>query len=201
VNLAEASRRCSIAALTTSTRRARLTLMLNTAKDNFEDIWRVAVAAQDLKTGATPLTIADLKLVVMVKSAGRPASCSGSTRARRCRTTPTPPPPARRSIGGCEGDDDVARLARRRRVVRVLYIADSPELVLPADTPLIPARYHGLWIDLAVCEAYKDSDNFPAAQALRADIARRMQDVIARYETRNRQHSPFMTVRMASEDD
>jgi hypothetical protein len=28
-----------------------------------------------------------------------------------------------------------------------------------------------------------------------------MQDVIGRYETRNRQHSPFMTVRAHSEDE
>jgi hypothetical protein len=71
----------------------------------------------------------------------------------------------------------------------------------PDDTPLIPARYHGLWIDLAVCEAYKDSDNFPGAQALRGDVTLRMQDIITRYETRNRQHSPFVTVRGYSEDE
>jgi hypothetical protein len=86
--------------------------------------------------------------------------------------------------------------------VSVAYLVESPELSDPDDTPLIPARYHPLWIDLAVVEAYKDSDNFTAAQALRADVNVRMYDLIARYEVRNRQHSRLTSWHAGlSEDD
>jgi molybdopterin-guanine dinucleotide biosynthesis protein len=100
-----------------------------------------------------------------------------------------------------EGDDTLHAWPGDGASLTVFYTADSPALAAPTDTPLIPARYHPLWIDYAVVEAYKDSDNFAAAQALRSDIAYRLQDVIARYETRNRQHSSFMTVRDFHEDD
>jgi hypothetical protein len=42
----------------------------------------------------------------------------------------------------------------------IVYVADSPMLTVGTDTPLIPPRYHSMWIDYAVVEAYKDSDNF-----------------------------------------
>ena len=80
----------------------------------------------------------------------------------------------------------------------MIYLCESPELVADDDAPMIPPRYHPLWIDFAVVNAYKDSDNFAAAQALRADIYARLQDLIARYEVRNRQHAAPISVRYFS---
>src|SRR3954468_21908094 len=45
----------------------RVYLMLNTAKDNFEDVWRWPWL-EAVTAGPPPLTLADLKLVLMVKN-------------------------------------------------------------------------------------------------------------------------------------
>jgi hypothetical protein len=178
----------------------RVLLMLNSAKDAFEDIWRWPWL-ETFTIGPTPLTIDDLKLVQMVKNAATDDELLGLTMAQvRQDFTDV-------SAGGApqywwlQGDTILHAWPGDGADVSVWYVADSPALVADTDTPLIPARYHNLWIDLAICEAYKDSDNFAGAQALRADVYARMQDVIGRYETRNRQHSPFMTVRSHNEDD
>ena len=61
-------------------------------------------------------------------------------------------------------------------------MVDSPELSGRPDTPLIPARYHPLWIDFAVIEAYKDSDNSSARRRCAPTSRMRVQDLILRYE-------------------
>lgn len=178
---------------------SRILLMLNAAKNTFEDIyewpWLITGFA-----GVTPLTITDLKLILNVTASDTGQELLGLDMRQAL-------------IGGdpfVAGAPDFWFLADATTLyvtpgngatVNVIYIRDSPELTASSDTPLIPQRYRSLWIDLAVVEAYKDSDNYAGAQALRADINLRMQDVIMRYETRNRQHSPFMAVRDFHEDE
>lgn len=179
---------------------SRLTMMLNTAKDTFEDMWEWPWLQTTL-IGPTPISFDDLKLILTVKVAGTHNELL-SLDVRQVNigfsdlTTPGTP-----EYWWVEGADVMHAYPGDGAVLEVRYIRESLTLAVPEDVPLIPRRYHSLWIDLAVCEAYKDSDNFAAAQALRADVGLRMVDVIARYETRNRQHSPFMTVRSFSEDD
>jgi hypothetical protein len=178
----------------------RLTLMLNTAKDAFEDFWDWPWLQKSF-SGPTPLLIADLKLILMVKSAATKAELLGLDLRQASLGDTDVTQPGVPGYWWLGNDDTLHAWPGDGASLVGVYLADTPPLVGPTDTPLIPARYHGLWIDFAVCEAYKDSDNFPAAQALRGDIGVRMQDVVARYETRNRQHSPFMTVRGYSEDE
>jgi hypothetical protein len=83
----------------------------------------------------------------------------------------------------------------------VRYVKDSPELDDDGDTPLIPARYHGIWIDLAVAYAYEDSDNFSAAQGIRNAALQRLQALVERYETRNRMGGMAMAETSFNEDD
>jgi hypothetical protein len=176
----------------------RVLLMLNTAKDVFEDIWEWPWL-QVLVTGPTPLEIADLKLVLSVR-AGNEELLGLDIRQVTQGISPINEPGAP-EYWWIEGDHVVHAWPGDGAEITVLHPIDSPELVAPTDTPLIPSRYHSLWLDLAICEAYKDSDNFAGAQALRADVMTRMQDVIMRYETRNRQHSPMMSVRSNNGDD
>jgi hypothetical protein len=178
----------------------RVYLMLNTAKDNFEDIWQWPWL-DVLKTGPTPLTITDLKLMMMVKATATSDELLGLDMRQAMQDNTNLAAAGPPQYWWLEGATVLHAWPGDGAGVLVRYIADSPALVQPTDTPLIPARYHPLWIDLAVCEAYKDSDNFSAAQMLRADVYARMGDVIARYETRNRQHSPFMTMRASNGDD
>lgn len=176
----------------------RLTLMLNTGKDEFEDLYEWPWLQKPF-TGPTPLALPDLKLVMTVASGGaelfgldlRQVAEGGSDLA--LKGSPR--------YWWLNGSGELHAWPGDGADVHGVYIADSPPLVNPNDTPLIPVRYHPLWIDFAVCEAYKDSDNFSASQMLRSDVLTRMQDVITRYETRNRQHSPFMSVRQPSGDE
>lgn len=179
---------------------SRLTLMLNTGKDAFEDIYEWPWL-QTTITAPTPLVLADLKLVMSVTDPATKDELYGLDLRQAAMNSTNLAAPGTPEYWWIEGDDTLHAWPGDGASLTVVYIADSPPLALPADTPLIPARYHPMWIDYAVCEAYKDSDNFPGAQALRQDVTLRMQDVIARYETRNRQHSPFMTKRTVNEDD
>lgn len=179
----------------------RLTFMLNNAKNALEDMWEWPWLTR-LAIGAAPLLIGDLKLVTLVRTDDDRELYGLDVRQAAINGTDLTAP------GTPEHwwlDDTAPTTVRTLPVgggeINVLYICESPELSSPSDVPLIPARYQPLWIDLAVVEGYKDSDNYVAAQALRADVAMRVQDVILRYETRNRQHSPFITARVFSEDE
>ena len=173
----------------------RLTIMLNNAKNAFEDVWEWPWLWRTL-TGTAPLDAdrpqarlhrhtptgnellgLDVRQIAQsgtsLQQTGTPQYwwLDGPDPYPVMHTWPAGPARAR------------GRLHRRKPRTR------------PHDTdaPLIPPRYRPLWIDYAVVEAYKDSDNYQGAQALRADIDARMQDLIARYEVRNRQHSVLNT--------
>ncbi len=83
----------------------------------------------------------------------------------------------------------------------VSYIATDAILSADSDTPSVPERYHGLWIDLAVIRAYRDSDNFAAAGALQQQVDIAVQRMIEQFETRNRMNSQYVRIIAGSEDD
>jgi hypothetical protein len=165
----------------------RKTQMLNRARNDFEDfwLWPWLVAT---KTGAAPLTISDVKYVLLVKDAASHRELLGVT-----------------ASGLGQADTDVDEVLNVWPVapatLSVRYVRESPELSNGTDAPLIPARYHPLWIDLAVVRALQDSDNFPSSQSLYTDCLGRLQGLVERYETRNRQNPQIRTQRTFSEDD
>lgn len=55
--------------------------------------------------------------------------------------------------------------------IGVQYWKISPDLT-GTQTPLAPARFHNIYVDMAVRMAYRDSDNHEAAEALGAQIER-----------------------------
>jgi len=171
-------------------------LMLNRARNDFEDYWPWPWL-DATKAGVTPLDIADLKLVRRVaNAAGHPLWETPDTAAM----TTTGPALYWYLQDGVAEHVNVCVLPATGEVITVDYTRQSPELVAPDAEPLIPPRYHSMWIDWTVVQAYKDSDNFAAAQALQGDINARMQLLVERYETRNRMHSPFMAAYQFSED-
>jgi hypothetical protein len=177
----------------------RQTIMLNDAKNSFEDRWEFPWL-EAVAVGTPPFYIPDLKYVLSVKTQANLELFGIDLRALAQDGTDL----------GLRGPSrywylDGETLMRAWPVgadtLTVYHVKHSPELVNPSDRPLIPGRYHPIWIDLAVVQAYQDSDNYAAAQALQADVGLRMQDVIMRYETRNRQHAAFAGVRGLSEDE
>lgn len=179
----------------------QLMLMLNTAKDVFEDMyeWPWLLVSY---SGRTPLVlIPPLKFVQSVFLTGTNVELLGLDARQIHEGVTDPAQSGTPEYWYLFGENTLLVWPGLGADVGVWYTMDSPPLVNPGDTPLIPARYHHLWIDLAVVEAYKDSDNYAAAGALRQDVGASMQDVIGRYETRNRQHSPLISIRAGSEDE
>lgn len=186
---------------------SRRNFMLNTARSAFEDFWHWPWLER-VVTGPAPLAIDSLKYVVYVQNVDLNAELLYlDIRQVAQNGTPVDMPgiPAYWWLDGPPGGEDstvnlnvwpVGPATLQARVV-----VETPELSDPDDTPLIPVRYHSLWIDYAVIEGYKDSDNFVAAQQLRADLTGRMQDVVLRYETRNRQHKSFLDSRWPYAED
>jgi hypothetical protein len=177
---------------------ARATLMLNTAKNQFEDVapfpWNEATT-----TGTAPLTINDVKSVLYVTDMTNDVQLDGfDVRAivdgdASLDSTGTP------QAWYLDGEMTLQVWpANTSASLSVRYVKFSPELEDSDDEPLIPARYHGVWIDLAVVEAYKDSDNLQAAGALLADAQRRLGEIVAVYALRG--HGEHQRITYASED-
>jgi hypothetical protein len=184
----------------------RLTIMLNNAKNAFEDEWAWPWN-EVVETGPAPLGVNRLKHVLYVQDTEHDTELLGLD-VRQLAQGGTPLDQVGRPqywwLDGPVGSAETVTV----RVWPVAPVAlevratvASPELSNPQDTPLIPARYHPLWIDYAVLDAYRDSDNFSAAQLLQASIGARIGDLIERYETRNRQHAAPITQYVFSEDD
>lgn len=64
--------------------------------------------------------------------------------------------------------------ANTTATIEVAYFKVPTELSADGDTPLLPLRWHGLLVDLAVVRAYVDSDNLEAAQWLEQRAQRRL---------------------------
>lgn len=181
----------------------RMTLMLNNAKNTFEDAWPFPWLWKTV-TATAPLTIADLKYIAIVKDDANQELLGIDLRMLEQDSTDLdlPGTPVYWWLQGGSDPETILHVwPVATTTLNVTYVAESDELALATDTPLIPGRYHTTWIDLAVISAYQDSDNFQAASALRADVTARLNQIIERYETRNRQNSGYIAVRSPSLDD
>jgi hypothetical protein len=183
---------------------AQMNLMLNRARNDFEDSWDWPWL-RETQTGTPPLAISDLKHVLLVTASnyGELLNLDASIAAAGSDVTLSGFPSYWYMTDSSGPDETVTihTLPAATTPITVSYVRATPELTGDTDVPAIPARFHSVWIDWAVIQAYKDSDNFSAASALQGDVNARMNVLIERYETRNRQHSQMMSIRSASEDD
>lgn len=70
------------------------------------------------------------------------------------------------------GVPTVATFPESTDTISVQYYRVTAEMVGAADTPASPSRWHKLIVDMAVREAYRDSDNHGAAEGLQVQIER-----------------------------
>ena len=176
---------------------SRLTNFLNRGLTDFEDFWRWPWLTKTA-TGAAPLTIADLKFVLKVYDAiGN--ELFGMSDAEDLDYTLTGTPTSW-WIDETSGSPVLTAYPVGAATLSVRYVAESTPLAGGNDTPLIPSRYHNLWIDLAVVHAYRDRDNFAAAGQLAATATRDLWTLVERYDSRNRMNSLAQRVRAGSED-
>jgi len=179
-------------------------LMLNRAKDDFEDFWPFPWLRATV-SGTAPLIFSDLKYVVLVKEISTNREITGID-IRQLGQDGTDLNLLGEPIHWYLSESPTDRVTMSLWPVAatdlsVIYVRQTPILDDDTDTPLIPSRYHSIWIDWAVIQAYRDSDNFSTASALEAATVARMQGVVERYETRNRQNSRVMSIRSGGEDE
>lgn len=179
----------------------RQLIMLNRALNDFEDFypwpWLYKTA-----TGAAPLTVTDLKYVLsVIDSTGNEITGTDLNEINDTGGVAVTGTPSSWYIDDTSGSPVLRGWPTGSATLTVQYVAEITELANGGDIPNIPVRYHPLWIDLAVIRAYQDSDNFAAANALRQDTEQALLRLVERYETRNRQTSPTIAIRMGSMDD
>lgn len=180
---------------------ARCAVMLNNAKNALEDEFDWAWL-ETTATGTAPLTISDLKQVLSVVDTTNQTKLSGldardiSDWDAIVTTAGTP------EAWWLDGTTTLRVYPTSTSVqLSVRYVKTSPELSGGTDTPLIPVRYHAVWLDYAVVEAYKDADRFGEASGLLGHIKQfRVPQMIEQYAVRNRANPGYAAVTWASDD-
>jgi hypothetical protein len=176
----------------------RMNIMLNRGVVDFEDYWSWPWLRKTA-TGAAPLTISDLKYVLNVRDAT--GVTLPSVDPSDIYDTDTAGTPRFWYFDDSSGAGVIAVSPTGSATLTVRYVKESSTLSSDGDTPSIPSRYHLLWIDLAVIRAYQDSDNFAAANALKQDAYAELQELVERYETRDRSGHQQMAELAFNEDD
>ncbi len=177
---------------------SRMNIMLNDALTDLEDRYLWPWMKKTV-TGAAPIAVSDLKYVRAVyDSAGNEVFGVDDDDDIWMDQTGTP---TNWWIDDTGGTTTLRAYPVGSATWTVRYIATDAVLSADGDTPNLPARYHGVWIDLAVIRAYKDSDNFAAAGALGQQVDVRVQRMIEEAETRNRQNPQYVRILAGSEDD
>ena len=65
--------------------------------------------------------------------------------------------------------------------LNVRYLRVAPTLSTGTDTPILPTRYHGLIVDAAMIEAFKDSEDFSELSALEQVFQQRIAEMRRAY--------------------
>jgi len=163
---------------------ARQNHWLNAAKNRFEDYpydwpWLVTTT-----TGSSPLTVSDLRRVLSVVS----------TSNGNIPLTQIHPEAVIEFVdgslatGGTAGgwylssETQVSVYPAGTASLSVRYVKFSPELSADGDTPLIPARYRSVWVDLAEVEVLRYGvKDAGAAGALEASVFARLDEIAGVY--------------------
>jgi hypothetical protein len=177
---------------------SRLNFMLNRALTDLEAFYLWPWQKKTV-TGAAPLVISDLKYVRSVyDSTGNEMFGIDDDDDVNVDRTGSP---ENWWIDDTSSTTTLRVYPVGNATLTVRYIATDAVLSADSDTPNLPDRYSGVWIDLAVVRAYHDSDNFAAAQALDARVRADLQQMLEQYETRNRMNTGYIRILAGSEDD
>lgn len=172
--------------------------MLNNAKDELEDFFDWPWL-ETTTTGTAPLTVTNLKRILYVTDTTNDTELPGVQAADiNANIADTGTPCVWWLDGSTVSGNDTTVIVNVYPVsavsLSIRHTRYSANLVADSESPLIPVRYHRTWVDLAAVEAYKDSDNFEAAAALRADVDRRLGQMIETLGARNKQNSDYQVV-------
>lgn len=179
---------------------ARAAIMLNNGKNAFEDEYHWPWL-ETTTTGVAPLTITDLNSVLYVVDTTDGSELHGIDASDVVDLDPNVSTAGVPTSWWLDGTGTLRTYpVSTTASLSVRYVKVSPELT-GTDTPLIPTRYHPVWIDYAVVEAYKDDDRFNEAQALLSFVrTNRLPQIIEAYSSRNRANPAVQVIVAGSED-
>lgn len=127
-------------------------------------------------SGTAPLTITDVRAVLSVINTTDKSHVTWRDRRSIREEDPTLALTGTPLYWYLDGDALTVYPANTSDTLNVLYLKEASDLTNDSDTPLLPDRWHYLAVDLAVLEAYKDTDNAESWNFLKAiveeDIAR-----------------------------
>lgn len=98
------------------------------------------------------------------------------------------------------GVPTVATYPGSTNTIGVQYWRVTEDLAADADEPAAPARFHKLIVDIAVRDAYRDTDNHPAAESLQVQIERDLARMRNSLLTGQVQGPSFVRIVAGSED-
>lgn len=133
-------------------------------------------------TGTAPLAISDLETVeavVNTTSNYQLAPASYETLIDTFGDLSVAGLPEYFYVDWSTGTPRIVTYATNTNPISVRYYKRTPDLSAGSDTPLAPADYHMLIVDMAVQRAYLDSDNLGAAQSLDSWVQARMADMVS----------------------
>jgi hypothetical protein len=136
-------------------------------------VWPFLLAST---SGAAPLTISDLRSVYAVRDSGQGANLEYAD-IRDLRVEDPGDDATGSASYWYQDDDAIAIYPASGATISVDYVKSPGDLTGDDDNALVPPRYRMLLIDMAVCEAYKDSDNLEAWQILRTDVEEQIDEM------------------------
>lgn len=163
---------------------SRLNTFLNTASTEMDDAYPWPWL-ETTTTGTAPLTVTDLKNVLYVVNTSNECELLSLEFRDRVLGDPNLTQSGAPAYWSLDGLNTIVLWPATSVDLSVRYVKTSPVLSDAADEPLFPEQYHGVWVDRAVVECLKDSDNHEAANVLLGDVGRRVQQMVMVYGSRN----------------
>lgn len=180
---------------------ARATIILNAARNDFEDFWWGWPWLETSTTGTAPVTISDVRQILYVTdTTGRTLLEGRDARDLVGDTDAVLTTTGTATSWYLDGSATLRVYpANTSTTFTVRYVKFSAELT-GTDTPAIPTRHHPLWIDLAMVRVYRDSDDLAAAEALRRQTQEDLRRLVAVYELRSGSNNRRQIIREGALD-
>ena len=163
-----------------STGTTRQDLFINTAYQRiceaFDWPWLYADA-----TGASPLTIADMRTVLSVVDTTNNVKLTRFDRRDILDIDPAFTNNGNPTYWYRDSDTKIVSYPTAAVTLAVRYLKIPPTLSSPTDTPLVPTRWHGLIVDGAMVEAFKDSEDYNELQQLESVFEQRLSQMKSAY--------------------
>lgn len=128
-------------------------------------------------TGAAPLTISDIRNVLSVIDTTNELPLEWEDQRSIRERDPTLNNSGNPESWYLDGSQLKVYPANTTNSLSVIYLKVPAELTADADTPIFAARYHYVLVDGAVSFAYKDTDNFEAWDAMKAEFEEGLQEM------------------------